>query len=119
LHLLLPWGVTLLVLHCVTLLHCSAKAGWAHAGDGQLVICRAALALELSVTGTVCVFWRGAGGGGRRKRGEGMCCRQMGVIFGGSNVTRRHIRHTSMALPTGMELAETLRWGKLRPPSVV
>jgi hypothetical protein len=39
--------------------------------------------------------------------------------YGGENVTRRHIRHTSMALPTGMELAETLRWGKPRPPSVV
>jgi hypothetical protein len=34
---------------------------------------------------------------------------------GGENVTRRHIRHTSMALPTGMELAETLRWGKPNP----
>jgi hypothetical protein len=32
-------------------------------------------------------------------------------IVGGENVTRRHIRHTSMALPTGMVLAETLRWG--------
>ena len=44
---------------------------------------------------------------------------QVGVIKGGENVTRRHIRHTSMALPTGMELAETLRWGKPQPPSVV
>jgi hypothetical protein len=39
--------------------------------------------------------------------------------MGGENVTRRHIRHTSMALPTGMVLAETLRWGKPQPPSVV
>jgi hypothetical protein len=51
LHLLLPWWVTLLVLHSVTLLHCSAKAGWAHAGNGQLVVCGASLALELSITG--------------------------------------------------------------------
>jgi hypothetical protein len=41
------------------------------------------------------------------------------LLFGGENVTRRHIRHTSMALPTGMKLAETLRWGKPQPPSVV
>jgi acetyl esterase/lipase len=39
--------------------------------------------------------------------------------YGGRNVTRRHIRHTSMALPTGIAPAETLRWGKPRPPSVV
>jgi hypothetical protein len=49
-------------------------------------------------------------------------CRAFGIAicgclerFGGENVTRRHIRHTSMALPTGMELAETLRWGKPNP----
>jgi hypothetical protein len=35
--------------------------------------------------------------------------------WGRENFTRRHIRHTSMALPTGMELAETLRWGKPNP----
>ena len=35
---------------------------------------------------------------------------------GGRGVTRRHIRHTSMALPTGIVPAETLRWGKPQPP---
>jgi hypothetical protein len=39
------------------------------------------------------------------------CVKTRGLQFGGENVTRRHIRHTSMALPTGMELAETLRGG--------
>ena len=32
--------------------------------------------------------------------------------MGGENVTRRQIRHTSMALPTGIEPVETVRWGK-------
>jgi hypothetical protein len=35
----------------------------------------------------------------------GMCHKH---ILGEKMLTRRHIRHTSMALPTGMELAETL-----------
>ena len=47
------------------------------------------------------------------------CIALLAYFLGGENVTRRHIRHTSMALPTGMELAETLRWGKFQPPSVV
>jgi hypothetical protein len=46
-------------------------------------------------------------------------CRQDVPFLGGENVTRRHTRHTSMALPTGIVPAKTPRWGKPRPPSVV
>jgi hypothetical protein len=35
-----------------------------------------------------------------------------GIFLGEKKVTSRHVRHTSMALPTGIEPDETLRWGQ-------
>jgi hypothetical protein len=40
---------------------------------------------------------------------------QRALLLGGGGVTRRHIRHTLMALRTGIVAAVTLRWGNPTP----
>mgnify|MGYP001807581208 CR=1 FL=1 len=74
-------------------------------GAGTAAPAAAAAAVSVDDIGVIATYRRQVGGSW--------------LILGGDDVTRRHICHTAMALPTGIVPAGTLGWGQPRPPSVL